>query len=145
VKRKRLRVVVLVALVSIAGLAAFGPAGLPVADSSVGAVLDVQVGSPAKLVARGAAVTVPVNILCIGTRSAFVSVQVTERVGSRIAQGSTGDQVRCTGTIQPLTVTVPATANAFKKGTASVNARIEFCEFCGGGTTASATVPVVRK
>jgi len=143
VKRKRLRVVLLVVLVSVAGLAAYGPAGLPVADSSVGVVFDVQVGSPATLNARGAAIDVPVNALCIGTRQAFVSVQATERVGSKIAQGSTGVQIKCTAGIQPLVVSVPATANAFKKGTAVVNAQISFCQYCGGGATSSAQVKVV--
>jgi hypothetical protein len=145
VKRKPVKVVLLVALVSVAGLAAFGPAGIPVADSSVGRVFDVQVGSPAVLTARGAAVKVPINAVCIGVRQAFVSVQVTERVGSRIAQGTTGTTIKCTAGIQPLVVSVPATANAFKKGTAQVNAQIGFCDFCGGETSTSAEVRVVRK
>lgn len=144
-KRKRLRIVLLVTLVSVAGLAAFGPLGAPVADASHGVVFDIQIGSPATLSARGAVVHVPVNVLCIGTRSAFVSVQATERVGSKIAQGSGGMQIACTGGIQPLTITVPATSYAFKKGTAAVNAGIGFCEYCGSDVTASAEVRVVRK
>jgi hypothetical protein len=143
-KRKPWRLGMMLVLVSIAAIAAFGPLGGPVADASRGVVFDVQVGSPATLTARDAAVNVPVNALCSGTRSAWVQVQVTERVGRRIAQGSSGQQITCTGTIQALTITVPATANSFKKGTAAVIAQIGFCQFCDVGATATAEVPVVN-
>ena len=144
-KRKPWRIGLMLVLMSIAAIAAFGPLGGPVADASRGVVFDVQLGSPAVLTARDAAVKVPVNALCIGTRSAWVQVQVTERVGRRIAQGSSGQQITCTGTIQPLTVIVPATANSFKKGTASVNAQIGFCQFCDVGATTTAEMPVVNQ
>lgn len=144
-KRKPWRIGLMLVLLSIAAIAAIGPLGGPVADASRGVVFDVQIGSPATLTARDAAVKVPVFALCSGTRSAWVQVQVTERVGRKIAQGSAGQQITCTGTIQPLTVTVPATANSFKKGTAAVNAQIGFCQFCDVGASASAEMPVVNQ
>lgn len=144
-KRKRMRIGLLLALVSLAAAAVVGPLGGPVADASRGFVMDVQLGSPATLTARDAAVKVPVDILCIGTRSAFVQVTASERVGRKIAQGTAGEQVTCTGDIQPLTITVPASSNSFKKGTAVVNASIGFCSDCGTFTSTTAEMPVVRK
>ena len=144
-KRKRWRTGLLLLLVSLAAAAVVGPLGGPVADASRGLVMDVQIGSPATLTARDAAVKVPVDMLCIGTRSAFLQVQVSERVGRKIAQGTFGEQINCTGTIQPLTITVPANSNSFKKGTAVVNASMGFCSECGVFTSATAEMKVVRK
>ena len=61
--------------------------GSAVAFFSGGLFLDVQVESPATLVARGAAVDVPLEITCNATDPVDVFVRVTQRSGSGIAEG----------------------------------------------------------
>jgi hypothetical protein len=144
-KRKRWRMALMLGLVSVAAVAAFGPLGGPLAGASTGTVFDVQIGSPATLTARDAAVKVPIYALCT-RRTAWLQVQVTERVGRRTAQGTAGQVIQCTGGIEALVITVPASANSFKKGAAAVvNASIGFCDFCGTEASATAEVPVVRR
>jgi hypothetical protein len=134
----------MLALVGVALVAMIGPGSSAVAFFSRGLALDVSIKSPATLTARGAAVSVPLDVLCT-SRRAFLDVQVTERVGSSIAQGEIGQQITCTHDIQTVSVTVPASGKAFKKGTAVVNASIEGCGFgtCGF-ENASANVSVTN-
>jgi hypothetical protein len=145
VKRKRIRLGLMLTLVVIAAVASIGPVSSAVAFFSRGLSLDVQINSPATLAARGAALKVPLNVLCTSQR-AEVSVQVSERVGSRIAQGYSDQLITCTGDIQPFTATVFANGNAFKKGQAVATAQIFGCGFgtCGSETD-SAQIAVVRK
>lgn len=95
--------------------------------------LSVELGGEATLVARGAAVLVPVEVVCpAGSEFASVSVQVTQRVGSRIASGfgGTGDLV-CTGEPQTVEVLVQAQNMAFKKGPAVAEASLFACNEFG--------------
>jgi hypothetical protein len=94
--------------------------------------LDVRVDSPAALVSRGAAVNVPLTVVCTGRR-AFVEVRVSQRAGSQIAQGFAEREIVCTGDLQPVTFTVFANGKAFKKGRGIVEAQIFGCGFgvCG--------------
>jgi hypothetical protein len=103
-----------------------------VAFFSGGLFLDVTVQSPAHLVAKGAAVTVPVQVTCNATQTAFVSVQVTERVGKQIASGFGSAQVGCTGGHQALLLTVTASGGkTFVKGQAFASADLFGCSsFC---------------
>jgi hypothetical protein len=103
-----------------------------VAFFSGGLFLDVTVQSPAHLVARGAAVKVPVQVTCNATQFASVSVQVTERVGKGIASGFGGEQVGCTGGHQNLLITVTASGSKpFVKGQAFASADLFGCSsFC---------------
>src|SRR6266516_2029786 len=70
-------------------LAMFATGGPAVAFFSGGLFLDVQVESPATLVARGAAVDVPLEVTC-NASFADVFVTVTQKAGSGsgVAQGS---------------------------------------------------------
>src|SRR6266487_6115797 len=108
--RTRLRTKVAAAVVAIVVggvLALFATGGPAVAFFSGGLFLDVQVESPATLVARGAAVDVPLEVTCNarpGTSS--VQVTVTQKSGSGVAQGSTS--VGCTGSGQQIRVRVRA-------------------------------------
>src|SRR6266508_3738327 len=78
-----------VALTAGGVLALFASAGPAVAFFSGGLFLDVQVESPASLVARGAAVDVPLEVTCNASpNNAFIQVTVTQRAGSGIAQGT---------------------------------------------------------
>ncbi len=125
----------LVAAVGIGGGLAFAVPVLPaVGQISPPAVLSVEVGDQATLVARGAAVSVPVEVRCPAGSTGFLSVRVTQRAGSRIASGSgsTNDFV-CTGATQAVEVLVPAQGQAFKKGQAVAEASLFVCGpmFCG--------------
>jgi hypothetical protein len=118
-------------------LALFATSGPAVAFFSGGLFLDVQVESPARLVAWGAAVEVPLEVTCSGTSTAFVEVSVTQKAGSGVAQGFGFTQVGCTGSGQKVTVRVQASgAKTFKQGTAVASAEIFACgtRVCGSET-----------
>jgi hypothetical protein len=129
-----------VAIVAGGVLALFVSGGPAVAFFSGGLFLDVQVESPASLVARGAAVDVPLEVTCNaapGTSSVFVTV--TQKAGSGVAQGSGSTSVGCTGSGQQITVRVRASgAKTFKQGTAVADADIFGCtqnfSVCGSET-----------
>jgi hypothetical protein len=118
-------------------LALFATSGPAVAFFSGGLFLDVQVESPARLVARGAAVEVPLEVTCNATGTVTVFVTVTQRSGSGVAEGSGSARVGCTGSGQQVTVLVQATGGkTFKKGPAVVTAEVFGCNnaICGSET-----------
>lgn len=137
------------AAVAIAGATAaavFIPASPAVAFSSGGLALDIKIQSPAHLVAKGAALALPVEYTCSGTSNASLNVSVTEKVGSGVAEGSGFlDTLNCTGEIQTATITIPtSSAKAFIKGTSFANAEIFGCSsFCGEQST-SGTVAIQK-
>ena len=138
--RTKLRTKVVAAVVAIAAgavLALFVAGGPAVAFFSGGLFLDVQVESPATLVARGAAVDVPLEVTCNATGSAFVQVNVTQKAGSGVAQGFGSTEVGCTGSGQQVIVRVQASGGkTFKQGTAVADAQIFGCRsnICGSET-----------
>ncbi|TMK85247.1 MAG: hypothetical protein E6G44_07710 [Actinobacteria bacterium] len=108
---------------------------------SRGLLLEIKVGRQATLVARGAAVTVPVRITCNKGIFAFVSVAVTERVGGGLVKGNASRQVICTGDRQKVKVSVaPGSGKAFKPGTGFAQATIDGCipGICGEETDSRA-------
>jgi hypothetical protein len=119
----------LLAAVVVGGGVAFAVPVLPaVGQISPPAVVSVEVGDEATLVARGAAVLVPVEVRCPAGGTGFLSVRVTQRAGSRIASGSgsTNDFV-CTGATQIVEVLVHAEGQAFKRGPAVAEASLFAC------------------
>ena len=146
-RRRWVQVSAILALASVAVVAVLiGPVSSAVGFFSGGLSLDVQVQSPATLVSRGAAVDVPLQIVCT-SHQADLSVQVTQRAGSEIAQGSAYTQVSCEGDLQQVDVIVPAFGGkAFKKGTAVAQAEIFGClsRTCGSETD-TATISLARK
>lgn len=128
-------------------LALVSPPGSAVAFFSGGLFLDVQVESPARLVARGAAVDVPLEITCNAAGTAFLEVSVTQRVGSDTAGGSSFLDVACAGSGQQIIARVSPSAGGktFKKGPAVVFAQIFGCRgsVCGSESD-SETVDVLR-
>ena len=66
-------------------------------------------------------------------QTADVFVQVTERVGSAIAQGFGFTSVSCDGSMQKITVVVTANSEkAFKRGHALAQSQISGClKICG--------------
>jgi len=146
-RRRRMQLGVILALASVAVVAVLiGPVGSAVGFFSGGLSLDVQVQSPATLVSRGAAVDLPLQIVCTSNR-AEVDVQVTQRAGSEIAQGFAFTDVTCEGDLQQVHIIVPAGGGkAFKKGTAVVQAQIFGClgRTCGSESD-TATIDLVKK
>jgi hypothetical protein len=145
--RVRTRVAAAVVAIVLGGvLALFAAAGPAVAFFSGGLFLDVRVESPATLVARGAAVDVPLEVTC-NAGQAYVSVTVTQRSGSGVAQGSGSTTVGCTGSRQQILVRVLASGfgKTFKQGTAVASAEISGCtpSICGSETD-SQTIAIQR-
>jgi hypothetical protein len=144
--RVRTRIAAVVVAIVLGGvLALFATSGPAVAFFSGGLFLDVQVGSPATLVARGAVVDVPLEVTCNAT-FADVSVVVTQRAGSGVAQGFGSTAVGCTGSGQQVRVRVQAFGGkAFKQGTAVASAEIFGCRqgVCGNETD-SETIDIKR-
>ena len=137
-RTKRTRVATAVVALLLGGLLAlFATSGPAVAFFSGGLFLDVQVESPARLLARGAAVEVPLEVTCNAVGTVDVQVTVTQRSGSGATQGFGFDQVGCTGVGEQVTVVVQAFgAKAFKKGTAVATAEVFGCNnvTCGSET-----------
>jgi hypothetical protein len=108
--------------------AMFIPSAPAVAYYSGGLFLDITVLSPARLLAGGAAIDVPVEYTC-NAQYPQVYVAVTQRVsGQAIASGSTNVSLTCSGGHQRTTVTITASGNrAFAKGTAFATGRIDGC------------------
>lgn len=112
------------------------PASPAVAYFSNGLFLDIVVESPATLLARGAAVDIPVEYTCNAVYTG-VTLSVTQRVnGGSVATGTASAEVACTGAHQRTTITVTATgAKAFTNGDAFVTGLISGCRsdlaFCG--------------
>ncbi|HZN16584.1 MAG TPA: hypothetical protein VFB84_00030 [Micromonosporaceae bacterium] len=123
------RVAALLAVI-VGGAIAFSlPAGADVSVMSP-PLAGVQVGSPATLVAKGAAVSVPVTVICAPGGSGQLGVEVTQRSGGNIATGSTSIyDIACTGSFQTINVMVNASGEPFRKGTALVTARFTVCEY----------------
>ncbi|MEO6500600.1 MAG: hypothetical protein ABIQ09_01670 [Jatrophihabitantaceae bacterium] len=117
-------------------VALLSPSSPAVAYSSPPLFLDVSIQSPAHLVAKGAAVTIPLTVICTAPSAPenFVDVQITQRSGNKVASGWDYAYLGCTGSRQQITITVSAaSATRFSKGPAYVTARIVGCTdyFCG--------------
>jgi hypothetical protein len=145
--RKRAAVALTVALLAAGSFAVLAPAGPAVAFSSGGLFLDVQVEEPAHLVARGAAVDVPLEITCNARGTVEVYVNVTQRVSKGVAAGFGYANFACTGGGQDVTVRITASPSgkAFIRGNAVIDAQIFGCgtRICGSETD-SETVPLRR-
>ncbi len=125
------------ALAAGGGFALCGTASPAVAYSSPPLFLSMSIQSPAALVARGAAVNVPVVVSCSSGGSAGVTVTVTERVGKKTASGTGTVTVGCTDANETVLVTVPSRNGvAFAKGSALAQGDIFECLYytCGDET-----------
>jgi hypothetical protein len=145
--RRKVAVAITVALLTAGSLTLLAPAGPAVAFFSGGLFLEIQVEEPARLVARGAAVDVPLEVTCNATEPVLVSVTVTQRVGRGVAVGSGFASFGCTGSGQDVTVRVTASpaGSAFTRGRAVVDAEVFGCRpnICGSETD-SEVVPLRR-
>jgi hypothetical protein len=145
--RRRAAVALTVALLAAGSFTLFAPAGPAVAFSSGGLFLDVQVEEPAHLVARGAAVDVPLEITCNARGTVDVYVTVTQRVSKGVASGFKYEDFSCSGSGDNVTVRVTAdpSGKAFIRGSAVIEAQIFGCRpnICGSETD-SETVQLRR-
>lgn len=128
------------------GLALAGPALPAVGYHSPPALLSVEVADEATLVARGAAVSVPVEVLCPSGAGGYLSVTVTQRAGSRIASGyGTTSDFACTGATQIIHLTVNAQDMAFKRGTAVADAWLTiFAPYFGSTVSDEEIIQIAR-
>ncbi len=147
-KTNKTKVAVVGTALSGAAVAAlFGTASPALAFLSGGLHLDATAQSPARLVARGAAIDVPVDVECNATQPASLSVSVTERVGKQIATGGGfAQEVACTGGHQDILIRVTAgPGKAFAKGTAVATAQIYGCNDTACGSESRTDTIVIRK
>lgn len=150
-RTKRAKVVAVMVAIVVGGvLALFVSGGPAIAFFSGGLFLDVQVESPATLVARGAAVDVPLEVTCNARPdTSFVQVTVTQKAGSGVAQGFGFTSVGCTGAGQQIRVRVQATSGGktFKQGTAVASAEISGCNqnFSVCGSETDSEVMTIKK
>ena len=144
--RLRTRHPAVLALLVGGGLAALVPVGSAVALDSPPQGAGIQVESPADLLARGVAVSVPVTYQCApGDQSIDISVRVVQRAGGDIISGYGSRTAPCTGGQQSTTVTVVADSRVFKKGTAVASAEAFTCGFAFCGTiTDSREITITR-
>jgi hypothetical protein len=127
-------------------LALFATSSPAVAFFSGGLFLDVQVESPARLVARGAAVDVPLEVTCNATGTAFVFVSVTQKAGSGVAEGFGSASVGCTGSGQQITVRAQADGGkTFKQGTAVATAFVDGCNNVTCGSESDSEVIDIKR
>jgi hypothetical protein len=114
-----------------------------------GMYLDIAVQSSATLVARGAAIDVPIDITC-NPEEVQLTIEVAERVGSRIARGYAYSPVACagvqqTGIQQRVLIRVPSQSGTpFMRGTAVVTASIYGCNGSCGSTSENTTINITK-
>lgn len=125
------------AAVTVAGATAAAiviPASPAVAFSSGGLILSVAIQSPALLIAKGAAIGLPVDYVCVNAADAEITVNVTEAVANGALASASGAQqsLVCDGELQTATIDMPATGMAFIKGPGFAEAEIFGCfQICG--------------
>jgi hypothetical protein len=140
------KVAVIGAALAGAVAVALATASPALAFLSGGLHLEAAAQSPATLLARGAALDVPVSVDCNATQPVFVNVSVTQRVGSQIATGSGFAQVGCTGGQQDIIIHVTANAGkAFAKRDAVATADISGCNETTCGSESTTTTIQVNK
>ncbi|MBI3687177.1 MAG: hypothetical protein HY241_07530 [Actinobacteria bacterium] len=114
------------------GVTVLAPAAPALAYISPPLVLLGEAQSPAYLVAKGAAADVTVEYTC-SADSMYIDLQLTERVGKKIASGWGYTSVGCNATTQRTVIRVNANpyGAAFAKGTAVADTYVWGCRFTG--------------
>lgn len=85
----------------------------------------VTVAPQGRLEARGAAVTVPLRVMCQSGATGSLWVQVTQNVRGELAIGDKyTSSVRCTGQYHKVDVTVVSRTKAFRPGVAFTSATL---------------------
>jgi hypothetical protein len=119
-----------------AALALAAPATVAVSQESPPLTLGLDIESPAVLVARGAAVLVPVEVVCTAGAEGQLFVSISQRAGSANATGFGVESFTCTGETQVIDVLVQGnTGRSFKKGVASSVSEAFVCNENGCANT----------
>jgi hypothetical protein len=95
-----------------------------VADLPQEVVLEARITNSGEIVARGAAVDIPLEIRCNTSEYLYISVSATEMSGRNLASGSSGVRslkVACDGGPASLKVRVKSQDEPFHTGTADVS------------------------
>ena len=133
-RRTTMRRIMKLAAAPLAGAAAMaavlaGPAAIANASGAM------NLGDTGQLVAKGAAVLVPIEVTCgqasSPPMSSSVIVAVHQRTGNHITEGSGSARLVCDGTAQTVEALVTAEDTPFKPGTALVTANTFICDFFG--------------
>jgi len=143
--KSRSRTAVLAVLLG-ALIAALVPAASAVAYLSNPQTWAVEVQPPLILEARGAAVSVPVQVTCPSGAFASLDVSLTQRSGKSVVSGSRHREITCSGSPQQLRVSVLASpgSKVFKKGEAFVEADLFGCGYaCGIMDSDARTVTII--
>lgn len=106
------------------GFGLVSPAGAEVASYSPPS--HVQAAFTGTIDAKGAVVHVPVTVVCNSGSWGYVYVYVNEKSGGDIAEGATMTEIRCTGGMQVLDMTVAAGTKPFKQGPGYVRAELSW-------------------
>ena len=126
--------------VAVAGgvaVAALAPVSMAVGQQSPPvAVVDVELRDTGSLQSRGAVALVTLQLTCTPGLEAFVSVELTQRSGGRIARGFGDATAPCDGTIHQIQVPVSAFDAPFKQGPAFAEADATVCVVDQGCATA---------
>ncbi len=99
----------------------------------------LKIGATAQIVARGAAAKPTIVVVCPSTDFATVSFALTEKIGKKIASGSTTTEFTCSGQKQELTLPIAATSAPFAKGSAFAQASLLSCNDFDTCTQTTAT------
>ncbi|MFS8097549.1 hypothetical protein LFM09_10460 [Lentzea alba] len=103
--------------------AAIMATALPAAAAQVDAEMTIQ--SQGRLTARGAAVIVPIRVMCQKGATGSLWVQVTQNVRGELAIGDKyTPSVACTGQFHKVDVTVVSRTKAFRQGVAFTSASL---------------------
>lgn len=96
------------------------------AFAAVPAPLQVSVGLPVTVIADGAALRVPADVVC-SSPQAMLTLNLVQRSGERIAHGTFLDRAECIGMAARMVVSMPAQDAPFHPGLAFLQATITDC------------------
>jgi hypothetical protein len=99
---------------------------VPAGAASAQEITRLAIGDSATLLANGAAVRVPVTVMCSGGRG-DVGVSVAQRRGREVIRGSGGAALTCDGRARTYNVVVFADFRPFKVGEAVAFASVFIC------------------
>lgn len=120
-----------IGLLAAAAVAALAPIPSALAYISPPLVLLADTQGTGKLVAKGAAVDVPITYSCSGPQSMDVSLQLTEAVGRRTAVGYANASLPCNGQNISTVLRVSAQPGSASFGNGTASARLDvYGGFC---------------
>lgn len=145
--RQRLGLMAVLAVLCGAAVAVALPGSSAVAFLSPPDVWQVQVQSPGTLLAKGAAVAVPVEVTCPAGRFAYLQVSLTQRSGNEATSATRYLNLTCPDgpTVLRVNVSVSGGSRTFKRGPAFAEAVLDGCGYmCGSMSTDSREISLSK-